>query len=445
MIIGAGPTGLCAGHRFSQLGYDDWVILEATDAVGGLARSVTDDAGFTYDIGGHVLFSHYRRYDELVERLLGDAYTEIRREAWVWMQRRYLPYPFQNNFRYLEPTTVYECLSGLIAAQHEQRQPTTFRQWIDVVFGAGIAQHFMVPYNHKVWATPLELMHHGWIADRVAVVDVDAVLRDVILGEDRTRWGCNSTFRYPRRGGTGFLWNRLAESLEDHLVRRCPVVAIDPAAGEATTADGRRWSYDALLSTMPLDELIRCLGTRRTVPAGVRRAAARLEWTSTHVVGVAVDRPAGTTRTWVYYPEPSVPFHRLTYLSNYSPQLAGRAGQTLLLTETSASRYKPEDPSTIVDRVLGGLRRVGALHRHDHVANVWHHVAIRSYPVPTLERDAALAVIESWLADLGIASRGRFGAWRYEIGNMDHSCMQGVEWANRLVTGAEETVWTPCA
>ena len=38
-------------------------------------------------------------------------------------------------------------------------------------------------------------------------------------------------------------------------------------------------------------------------------------------------------------------------------------------------------------------------------------------------------------------SGGRFGAWRYEIGNMDHSVMQGVEAVNRLLLNEQETTW----
>ena len=45
---------------------------------------------------------------------------------------------------------------------------------------------------------------------------------------------------------------------------------------------------------------------------------------------------------------------------------------------------------------------------------------------------------------MNIFSRGRFGAWKYEVGNMDHSFMQGVELADRSVLGTEETtVWHP--
>jgi hypothetical protein len=64
-----------------------------------------------------------------------------------------------------------------------------------------------------------------------------------------------------------------------------------------------------------------------------------------------------------------------------------------------------------------------------------------SYPVPTLCRDDALAVIQPWLMEQDIYSRGRFGAWRYEIGNTDHSVMMGVEVADLLVSGTPEATW----
>src|SRR3712207_6031642 len=264
VIIGAGPTGLGAGYRLQELGYDDWSLLEANDYVGGLATSFTDEAGFTYDIGGHVMFSHYEYYDRLVEKLMGGDYTELQREAWVWMEDRFLPYPFQNNIGGLEAQTVYECVTGLIEAQRgEHPAPSSFREWVDSVFGAGIAKHFMLPYNFKVWATPPELMNHVWIGERVSVVDADAVLRNVILGEPQVSWGPNNTFRYPLRGGTGFLYEGLRRFVEPHLHLERAVVAIDPDARKVQTSDGQVWPYDVLLSTMPLNHLI---GRMESVP-----------------------------------------------------------------------------------------------------------------------------------------------------------------------------------
>jgi protoporphyrinogen oxidase len=101
VIIGAGPTGLAAGYRLRELGVTNFTMLEARNDVGGLASSERSANGFTYDIGGHVLFSHYPYFDALFDRLMGDEYQELVREAWVWMGDRFLPYPFQNNIRHL--------------------------------------------------------------------------------------------------------------------------------------------------------------------------------------------------------------------------------------------------------------------------------------------------------------------------------------------------------
>jgi UDP-galactopyranose mutase len=442
VIIGAGPTGLGAGYRLAELGYDDWTILEANDYVGGLATSFTDEAGFTYDVGGHVMFSHYDYYDRLVEGLMGDEYSTLNREAWVRMEDRYIPYPFQNNIKGLQPETVLECLMGLIESQRREHSPTNFREWIDAVMGAGIAKHFMVPYNYKVWATPAEQMNYVWIGERVSVVDIQSVLRAILFDKEETSWGPNNTFKYPLRGGTGFLYEGMRRFVEHKLELECPVSRVDPVAKQVHTADGRVWPYDVLLSTMPLTPL---LDATDGVPASVRHAASRLRHSGSHIVGVGLDRPAYSSKNWIYFPEPDVPFYRVTYLSNYSPYLTPQPDQTILLTETSHSEYKREDPDTIVDRVIDGLVRTGLMEDDDRelVATTWLHSPAMSYPVPSVERDASLGVVQPWLRSNDIWSRGRFGAWLYEIGNMDHSAMQGVEFANHVLHGEPETVWIP--
>lgn len=442
LIIGAGPTGLGAGYRLQELGHDDWVILEANDYVGDLATSFVDDAGFTYDIGGHVMFSHYQYYDDLVDGLMGDDYTELNREAWVWMEDRFIPYPFQNNIRDLEPETVFECVLGLIQAQRQERSFENFAQWVDAVFGAGIAKHFMIPYNFKVWATPAELMNFLWIGERVSVVDVETILRNVLLGEDQVSWGPNNTFKYPLRGGTGHLYEGLRRHVEHNLELETPVASVDPVAKEVRTTDGRVWPYDVLLSTMPLNRLVASIDS---TPDAVRRAAEDLVWSGSHIVGVGVDRPANSTKNWIYFPEPDVPFYRVTYLSNYSPYMTANPDQTLLLTETSRSGFKPEDEGDIVQRVIDGLVATGLMTDHDRgrVVTTWRRSPDMSYPVPSIHRDRVLGTIQPWLREHDIWSRGRFGAWLYEIGNMDHSTMQGVEFVDHVLSGAPEGVWIP--
>ena len=441
-ILGAGPVGLGAAYRLQELGYRDFVVYERNSYVGGLAASFRDSAGFTYDIGGHVMFSHYRYFDDLVDRLLGDEYTRLLRESWIWMNERWIPYPLQNNIRHLPPDALLDCLNGLVDAQNrDPKSATNFAEWVEAVFGSGIARRFMDPYNCKVWAHPLEMLSKDWIAERVSVVDLKKVLANVVHQRDELSWGPNNMFKYPLHGGTGGLYNRFIPYIGDHLQLEREVVQVDLELRTLRLSDGAEDSFDALISAMPIPELLRRI---RPMPTALLDAARGLHNSHGLVVGIGVQGPCPTTKCWTYFPEPDAPFYRVTYLSNYSPKIAP-PGHFLLLTETSYSDHKPEDRATIVQRVVDGLVATRLIRRadQDRIAATYTIDVDYFYPVPTLSRDRALAAIQPFLMQHGIYSRGRFGAWCYEISNMDHSVMQGVEVVNHLLLGDAEQTWRP--
>ena len=439
VIVGAGPTGLAAGYRLKELGYDNFVICEARDKVGGLASSETSSNGFIYDIGGHVLFSHYEYFDRLFDKLMGNDYQELQREAWVWMFDRWLPYPFQNNIKYLPKPVILECVMGIIEAQKkplEMSRFENFEQFIHGVFGAGIAKYFMMPYNFKVWAHPPAMMNKEWIGQRVSVVDIERVLGNVILDREDVSWGPNSTFKYPRYGGTGGLFDRMRPYVEKNLRLNAPLASVDADAKEIVLTDGSREKYDVLLSTIPMDILVQSM--KGEVPDSVRDHASRLLHSGSLIVGVGIKQPAPSTRCWMYFPEDNCPFYRCTYLSNYSPEVVPDAKTHYsILAEISSSEYKTEARDCIVEQTIRGLVNTRMITAEDRKDIVDTHVIERdyTYPIPGLERDAALAAVHPFLESKSIYSRGRFGAWRYEVGNMDHSVAQGVEWVNRVVLG----------
>lgn len=441
LILGSGPTGLGAAHRLHELGHDDWNLLEASPHPGGLSSSFIDRHGFTWDIGGHVQFSHYAYFDRAMDEFLGaDGWLAHQRESWVWMRDRFIPYPFQNNIRRLPPDDLDRCLQGLVEITRSPRpRPENFGQWIDATFGPGLAEVFMRPYNFKVWAYPPEKLNARWIGERVAITDLGRVLHNIAHAKDDLSWGPNNTFRFPKRGGTGAIWRACAARLPgDRMHHGAAVTRIDLARREAHAADGRVFSYEHLVSTLPLTELIRLAGQTRFQAL----AQKGLLSSSSNIFGLGLrGRPPAelATKCWMYFPEDNCPFYRVTVFSNYSPHnVPDPDNQWSLMAEVSESPEKPVNHDTLLDEVVQGALNTRLIENRSDILSAWTYRAAHGYPTPGLHRDAALAELLPFFEDHNVYSRGRFGAWKYEVSNQDHSFMQGVEIVERLLHGRPE-------
>lgn len=441
-IIGAGPTGLGAARRLTELGEKSFIVLEKNSWAGGLASSFTDEKGFTWDIGGHVAFSHYEYYDRLLDELLQDDYIEHLRESWVRSCKTWVPYPFQNNVRYLPNQERWECVRGLLPGERSEKDPGNFEEWIHKIFGEGIARHFMMPYNYKVWATYPKDMAFSWIGERVSVIDLRSVLKNILLERDQLSWGPNNKFRFPLRGGTGVIFRRLAETVSGHIKYDTEIVSIDQHNKIISDNKGNSYEYDYLLNTGPVD----ILTTRWLQKAGARliNAAEKLKHNGVIVTGIGLSTSRPDSRCWMYFPEDDSPFYRVTNFHNYSPNNTPSPGKgRALMCEVSYSKNKMVDESKVAQEVENGLVNTTMLEESDRqdIISRWSINVDYGYPIPCLQRDEALQILQPALESMDIYSRGRFGGWKYEVSNMDHSVMQGVEWAERMVNGQPETTY----
>ncbi len=441
-IIGAGPCGLGCARELESLGHHNWQIVESRNKPGGHAGSEVDPQGFTWDEGGHVVFSHYGEFDRLLQEVMGEDVYDHERSSYIRFDDRWVPYPFQNNLRYLPDEIEYECVLGLIEAPGGDPK-MDFATWMETVFGGGITHHFMRPYNFKVWATPPERMASQWIGERVSVVDFTRALRNIVFEDDDVAWGPNNKFVFPAEGGTGEIYRRLALTLgSDRIFYNRRMVELDSERKRIKFEDGSEDEYDYLVSTMPLDLLV-----RRIVhcPEDVRRAADELEHNGVYIVGIGYEAPLKDDKSWMYFPQNHAPFYRATNFAKYSSAnvpSGDTARYCAYMTEISYSRYKPESRDGLEERVEQGLRAGGVIEGRPSVVSAHVIDADYAYPVPTLTRDAALAKIQPWLMERGIYSRGRFGSWKYEIGNMDHAVKMGIDVARFIVEKTPEEVWT---
>ncbi|MBF0557413.1 MAG: FAD-dependent oxidoreductase [Nitrospirae bacterium] len=447
IIIGSGPAGLGAAYRLKELGYENWAMYEQDDRIGGLSSSFVDEQGFTWDIGGHVMFSSIERFNRLADGLMGQDFISHERESWIRTLKRWVPYPFQNNIRYLPKDKIVECLLGLISAQYSDKKTSAnFEDWIYKTFGEGIANLFLGPYNAKVWAVPLNLMSYDWIAERISPISIERIMRNVVMEQDDIGWGPNNRFKFPLYGGTGGFFNEFMPEVKEKIHFRKKLTSIDIDAKKVALNGSEADDYDSLINTAPIDLVTGMIKSGHTDTSSSVRAASQLKHNGIYVVGLGLRKKMIGTKCWAYFPDEEVPFYRLTYFSHYSPNNVPNGDTdtySSLMCEISFSEYKPADESRLVDLTIESLIREGVIAQDDSrlIVSKWVKKIEYAYPIPTLQRDDNLRLIQSFLLDNNIYSRGRFGAWLYELGNMDHSTLMGIEAVDRIVLGEKETLW----
>jgi len=469
VIIGAGPTGVGAALRLSDLSIRDWIAIEAGSQVGGLSVTDCTKEGFLFDMGGHVIFSHYPYFDSALDST-GLAWKNHVRAAYVYMHGTRIPYPFQLNVTGLPEPVRSECIEGALASSDvSTAKADNFDDWFTRGMGSGIARNFMRPYNRKVWATDPKDMSTSWLGERVATIDKDELRKRVASNTVRSGWGPNSTFRFPKEGGTGNIYKQLVEQFIAPHHLRLNTRAIGFTEKGVLLDNGEVIESRAVISTMHLADAADMCGLSTEMTRNSLRTV------STHVVGIGF---RGTPReelkatSWMYFPEPEVPFYRATVFSNYGnnvppsdvrlptkwkvtsdgillgSEISREGPYWSLMMEVSEA---PEDSERDGAELIAACARVcvvlGLVEEEAQIVSVYHRRLPYGYPVPTLARDTEALRLRTALETARpypILSRGRFGAFLYEVANQDHSFMQGVEAVERLVNGGRElTVVSP--
>jgi UDP-galactopyranose mutase len=310
--------------------------------------------------------------------------------------------------------------------------PRNFEEFIYRVWGAGIAKHFAVPYNQKLWAVPLSEMETSWLGSRVPLPDLEEMIEGALSPKAKPM-GPNARFGYPLRGGFQALMNGFLPYIEGSLRLGTRVTRVSPSRHSVTLDDGSTLLYEQLISTMPLPRLVQAIGDE--APADVRTAAAALRHVNVRCVNLGVGRENLTEKHWIYYPEDTV-FHRIFVQGNASPYCnpPGGFGLTCEITY-SESKPLPCDGDALIQRCIDDCRRVGIFTADDPVIEANQVDMPMAYVVYDHARAENVTLIREWLRDHDITLAGRYAEWEYY--NSDHAFVAG-KIAAEQVRGARQ-------
>lgn len=420
LVLGAGLAGLSTALHLAERGVPARVV-EREGRVGGHAVTIDDD-GFRFDRTGHLLHLRDPALRALVERLLPGRLRVIQRQSRVWSHGGYTRYPYQANTFGLPPAVANECLIGYLRAREQPpaTPPATFEDFCRAHFGAGFAEHFMIPYNERLWGVPLAELTADWCARFVPLPKLEDVIAGAVGLHDR-ELGYNASFVYPETG-IGELPEAMARGLDVRL--NAPVERLDWRRRELTVA-GENQPYEHLVSTLPLDLLGAALVDP---PAEVRAAIAALRCTSLTYLDVAVDAPCPLPYHWVYVPERRYPFYRVGCYSSFSPALAPPGCSSLYVELVDRAEDVADDAIARVVAHLVEMRLIADARavRFVRVRRVGH-----AYVVHDRHHEPARRVILEFLEQQRIRSIGRYGGWNYS--SMEDALAFGRDAADEVI------------
>ncbi len=448
-IIGAGAAGMTAAYQLAKAGVAV-EVFEASDAVGGLARSLVR-WGQTVDLGPHRFFSTDRRVNDLWKEVVGPDYRMVDRLTRIYYRKRFFDYPLRpaNALWNMGLANATWCLGSYA---REQAFPSvsaaggdeSFESWVVGRFGRRLYEMFFKAYSEKLWGISCQDLDADFAAQRIKKFSLGEAVKNALgLGANNHKTLVDR-FAYPIQG-TGMVYERMAERTRDkggeiHL--RQPVKRLVVEEGRSRgleLPDGTRQAFDHVISTMPLTQLVRGLDG---LPDAVRTGVDSLRFRNTILVYLHVDGADLFPDQWLYIHSPDLQMGRVTNFRNWVPELHGGARTSILSVEYWC--YDEDDlwsasDGSLIERAAQEVRATGLIGS----AAVLDGDVVRirrCYPVYARGYKSLLAPIIRYLRGIhGLSVIGRYGAFKYN--NQDHSILMGILAAENITAGARHDLW----
>lgn len=394
IIIGAGPAGLTAALELLRHTQVRPIVLEASNTVGGISRTV-EYKGNRMDIGGHRFFSKsdwvmnwwqdilpieapaegtvdisYQNKQRRVEihkpaKAIGDndKVMLVRpRLSRIYFLRKFFSYPVKLSADTMRNLGAWRLIKIAVTYLHAcvfpRRPEKNLEDFIINRFGKGLYRTFFKDYTEKVWGVPCHSISPEWGAQRIKGLSVWKALVHALkqvwsrpssnqdVRQKETQTSLIEQFLYPKYG-PGQMWSEVAKEVQrlgGEIQFRSEVTGVKLDRGRAMSVSVRRdngaietITGDYVLSSMAVRELIAGMND---VPQEVQRVAAGLQYRDFITVGVLVRKmksehgdssvPYMHPDSWIYIQEKDVKLGRLQIFNNWSPWLVADSGTVWL-------------------------------------------------------------------------------------------------------------------
>ncbi len=410
-------------------------VYDRNPYIGGHTSSHQLPGGFTFDDGPHVSFTRDERLQGIFADAVGGDYQQVPIGLDNHWKGRILTHPLQVNLHGLPTDVIVPVLTDLAkahaaaAAAGDETPPADYETWLRQAYGDTFAETFPMTYGRKYHTTEMRNLTTDWVGPRMYRPSLEEALRGALEPAPVRDLHYVTHFRYPTHGGySAYIagWAARAGVNLSHEVTR-----IDPAAKVVTFATGDTIRYAALVSSIPLPDLVPLIVG---APDEVVAAARRLAWTSVVLVNVGVDRPGigGDTHIRYIY-DAEIPFSRISFPHRLSPTVVPDGASAIQVEWYSSEKYQPLGslPEDHIPPTLEHLRAMDLIHPDDRIVVTEATFTRFANVIWDRDRAPAVATIHGYLDEVGILPCGRYGEWNHLW--TDESFLSGERAADRAL------------
>ncbi|MFH1386295.1 MAG: FAD-dependent oxidoreductase [bacterium] len=409
-VLGGGLAGVSLAYFLQKNGHEV-EVLEKEAECGGLCRSFSKN-GFTFDLGGHIIFSKDKDILQLMIKMLGKNVQKRYRNNKVWFKDSFVKYPFENGLSDLDKEEAFDCLYDFIVNNHPR--PKNFKEWLYHTFGNGIAEKYLIPYNEKIWNCQAETMGLEWV-ERVPKPAMTDIIKSA-LGFETEGYTHQLNFYYPKRGGiqalVGAFEQKLKKVTNNFSVKKVRRVA----PRRWIVSDGRQErEYEKIISCLPIFDLATALSG---IPAAISTTIFKLKYNSLTVAMIGIDQKNLSDKVGVYFPQRNIPFHRICYNSYmgrwYTPP--GKSSIVAEMTTNPGDGLHELADRQLIKRVVGGLAKEGFIDPRTVCESEVKRMRY-GYVVYDLNYQKRIKLIKKYFSSINLPLCGRFAEFEYL--NMD--------------------------
>jgi protoporphyrinogen oxidase len=449
VILGAGPAGVSAAWRLSQLGHPV-VVLERDAAVGGMGKTIMVGP-YAVDYGPHTF--HIRETEEsraihhAIEPFFGPDPLILTRGTRVLLRGKEYVYPLEmlqvltGVSPFLSARIIFDYVmatikSTLAPPKHED----SFEEWGVRNLGRTLYDLCFGIYSERVWGLPTSQISSKQ-AQRVAKLNLkNVILRTIGIKADPATYF--TKYMYPRQG-ISVLFENMADAARKHgavIHLESPVVRLERDGDRITrvayTQGGveKTMACRGVLSTLPLPGLVGMMSP--ALPAPIAQHAAKLRYRSLKLIYIALKRSQLTDYHWVYLLDSQYRVNRMSEQKNVSVSMVP-ADRTILCIELSCWRDEPvwsASEEEVYRIALADLLKMGYGVTEAEVDAYYVAEIPTAYPVYELNfEEHLIPVLEGVHAVPNLLTLGRHGLFLNN--SMDDNVLLGMKIGDHIERG----------